>query len=335
MTRPGDRLRSFAARWCGTDTLTRVIDPLVADLQAEYHDARASGFVWRSRWIRIAGLATFIRVVATCAVRSATREMTIWPDEDRRALGRTVGVAAIAITACMTLLLAWPIVRHLQRFPGDWSILYVVPQAIPFAVAFGLSFGAWLGPGRGLTSSRLRLAVVALALLGSAASFATMSWIAPTANQTFRVAVFRSQPAANEGARSTALSRGMAELTRPELKARIETLSREGANAPSALRELATLELRYHTGAALPAASLAIVLLAIAAIPRRQLPSWILGAAALAGCAGYFVLLVKGAGWGQDGSLSPFLAAWLPNLVFGGLAGILMLRSANPARRRA
>jgi predicted benzoate:H+ symporter BenE len=34
MSGPGDRLRAFASRWCCADTMTRLIDPLIADLQA-------------------------------------------------------------------------------------------------------------------------------------------------------------------------------------------------------------------------------------------------------------------------------------------------------------
>ena len=36
MTRPGDRLRRFAAIVCGPETMARLVDPIVADLQAEY-----------------------------------------------------------------------------------------------------------------------------------------------------------------------------------------------------------------------------------------------------------------------------------------------------------
>jgi lipopolysaccharide export LptBFGC system permease protein LptF len=333
MTRPGDRLRSFAARWCSADTLDRVIDPLVADLQAEHHEAVTGGRVWRGRWIRIVGVMAFIRVVATCAVTSTARTMTTWPADDRRALVRTIGVSLIAVTAFMGLLLGLPVLRYPQRAPTAELFFYLIPMAIPIALAFGFPFGAFLGLGA-VSSSRLRASVLALALLCSVASFLTMSWIAPNANQAYREAVYTSLVASSGQMLPADLRRGMAELTRTELKERIDQVALQHATTRRTRRELETLTLRYHLGSALPCAAVAIGLFAIAAIPRRQVRAWLLVTSAFGVSLGYYFLIVVGHSWGMQHELPAFLAAWLPNLVFGALAGILMVRSALLARHR-
>ena len=40
MTAPGTRLQRLASRICSTKTMTRLIDPVIADLQFEYGEAR-------------------------------------------------------------------------------------------------------------------------------------------------------------------------------------------------------------------------------------------------------------------------------------------------------
>jgi hypothetical protein len=40
---PGDRLRSWASHVCSATAMTRLIDPVIADLQSEYADAIRHG----------------------------------------------------------------------------------------------------------------------------------------------------------------------------------------------------------------------------------------------------------------------------------------------------
>jgi len=44
MKRPGARVRAIAARLCRTDTMARLVDPTLADLQAEHSVACRVGF---------------------------------------------------------------------------------------------------------------------------------------------------------------------------------------------------------------------------------------------------------------------------------------------------
>jgi len=63
-----------------------------------------------------------------------------------------------------------------------------------------------------------------------------------------------------------------------------------------------------------------------------EVRAWLLVVSAFGVSIGYFFLIVLGNGLQND--IPIFLAAWLPNLVFGALAGILMVRSALVARHR-
>ena len=68
---PGHRLRTIAAWLCSQRTMERLIDPIVADLQAEYGDEVRQGRVWRSRWIRVA--ACLVLAQSRQCVRVSTR----------------------------------------------------------------------------------------------------------------------------------------------------------------------------------------------------------------------------------------------------------------------
>jgi hypothetical protein len=52
-----DWLRARAARWCSAQTMERVIEPALADVQTEYEAAVRDRRIWRSRWMWIAGHA--------------------------------------------------------------------------------------------------------------------------------------------------------------------------------------------------------------------------------------------------------------------------------------
>ena len=63
MTPPGTRLRALAARLLGATTMERLVDPLIADLQAEYEEASRQGLRWRKYRIWIAGHLAFLTML--------------------------------------------------------------------------------------------------------------------------------------------------------------------------------------------------------------------------------------------------------------------------------
>jgi hypothetical protein len=72
MTRPGDRLRCTAARFCSRSAMERLIDPAVADLQAEYRVAEQAGSVWTRVWTLLRGYAACLKVITLCACPRST-----------------------------------------------------------------------------------------------------------------------------------------------------------------------------------------------------------------------------------------------------------------------
>ncbi len=63
MTPPGTRLRVLAARLCAPITMERLVDPAIADLQAEYEEASRTGPGWRRRWIWMRGHIAFFTMI--------------------------------------------------------------------------------------------------------------------------------------------------------------------------------------------------------------------------------------------------------------------------------
>jgi putative ABC transport system permease protein len=63
MTAPGTRLRAVAARLLDARTVDYLVDPAIADIQAEYEDASRRGLAWRKRWIRLRGYVSFFTMI--------------------------------------------------------------------------------------------------------------------------------------------------------------------------------------------------------------------------------------------------------------------------------
>jgi hypothetical protein len=106
MTPPGTRLRALAARLCAPITMERLVDPAIADLQAEYEEASRTGPGWRRReneiLVRVAlgaGRGRIRKTVIRGATRGGPASFTrwclaqlipsAWPSVDRCSLART------------------------------------------------------------------------------------------------------------------------------------------------------------------------------------------------------------------------------------------------------
>ncbi len=72
MRPPGTRLRALAARLFAASMMERLVDPAIADLQAEYEEALRSGPNWRSRWIWFVGHLAFFRMLVVHGCRRTT-----------------------------------------------------------------------------------------------------------------------------------------------------------------------------------------------------------------------------------------------------------------------
>ena len=89
----------------------------------------------------------------------------------------------------------------------------------------------------------------------------------------------------------------------------------------------AKLDTQYHGRLAWPLTCVVVVLIAIpfgGGSGRRN--AYVGVASSIVICFAYFILMRIGLALGTGGRLSPWLAAWLPNLLFGGGASILIAR---------
>ncbi len=316
MTRAGNRLRAFASRLCCAETMERVVDPLIADLQLEYAKAVHTGSLWRSRWIRIAGGVALLKVIALCGGRSAFDEGTA---DEHRAMARTITFSAVAMCALVALCEApyWRTLQLAVQAQQTRMFLYLIPQALPIAFPIGLTIGILFGFRGRVVSARSKRAVLTMAVAWSAISFAILAWVLPAANQSYREWVFRTY------GQITPLLKGTSELTLAELSGQIESYRHTAMAGSSLVRDLT---FSYHQRWSLACATAVLALFALGVLGRRPSARWTLGLAAVGGCFAYYTLLFLGRSAALGGSVPAFAGAWLPNVVFV-LVSILLLAS--------
>ena len=182
--RPGTRLRALAWRVCRRETMERLIDPIVADIQAEHEIAARRGQCgWTVRW---RGYWSFWSAIArhclTAPFQASPRDADI-------SLVRVVAYPVVGFVLLTALLMAPP----LRAFPWWGSAadriavaLTLVPQALPLTIPAGLCLGVIAAlRGRRPTSGRV-LTVLALAAVSTVAVWAMLEWGVPAGNQRFR-----------------------------------------------------------------------------------------------------------------------------------------------------
>ena len=303
MTRPGDRLREIAARCCSPRAMERLIDPVLADLQAEHGNAARHGRMWKSRWIRIAGYTALLKAITVYGWERVTRIPQEWTVDDYVTLSRTIGCSLLAIIGA-TLLLVAPVWRSFGLSQTK-MLVYMIPQALGLAVPLGFTIGIVCGLGRGGASRRVIGSAVAIAAAGSVMSFVNVGWIMPVANQSFRVGVSGNPD----------ILKGPPELTLSELGLRIDSSKRIG-DVSGAKR----LAIDYHTRSALAYAALPLAHFALSVLSRYHPGRLMLGLVTGGAFLGYYVLLWMGMVFARNGTLPPFVAAWIPNATFVGVS---------------
>ncbi len=222
MTVPGSRLRALAARVCASRTMTRLVDPVLADLQHEYEQAIGHGRVWRSRWIRLRGYSTFLLAMLLHTVRLVWQGAGDWMRRERPKIARTIA-SAIVPFALLTVAFVLGGIGLPLTDNRSWSeasraailIVLVLPQTFPFTIPAALCVATlWQRRGDRLNRSN-GLATALLAVLGCGLVWLTMEYVLPDANQIFR----------EQFAPGRFLERGPSELSLSELSARPDARS--------------------------------------------------------------------------------------------------------------
>jgi hypothetical protein len=311
--------------------MARVVDPLIADLQHEHERAVRDGLLWRSRVVHIIGWIAFSKVLAICLWRDDLAPRN-WTTEDRRMLVKALACSVVMIVV-MTALFEISPIRTVRAVSGlrvsMWVLLLTLaPQALAVAVTLGSTFGIVYAIGGRAFSRRVAEAVVVLALVASALSFANVGWITPAANQAFRVAV---------SGRSN-VAKGAPELTLGELSQAIETVRREPiepaawhfGNPPLYLKRLT---LHYHTRWAVSFSPMVFACFTLSIAAGGFLRRWVLSIAVVAAFFVYYVLLFAGLGLGRPSdfvsSVPAYVSAWAPNVTVALIAACLALRNSR------
>jgi hypothetical protein len=323
MTRPGDRLRAFARRFCAADTMTRIVDPLIADLQHDDASAANSGRACRARR-RLAGYAAFWTTLTICATRASSTGVRRWASADDHAIGRTLAFSSMIAAGLVVLLALLPfyaVVNTNRVAPHEFGRLFLVliPQAIPLALAFGLPLGILVGLRGRSIKRRVRRNVRAICVVSAAAAFPICAWVLPETNQAFREAVVgRGRPPL----------RGANELSFPELRSRLAVL-----NAAGRPDEMRPYLYSYHARLASSAAPFiwGLFALTLASVTRRTLLSTAIVVAAGVCYIACATFIINGNGADTFAGMPLPYLIWMPNGLFTLMTFALWMTTGRSA----
>lgn len=320
MKRPGDWLRACAARACSRQTMERIVDPAIADLQAEHEQALRAGRRDDAARIRIRGYAAFWCAVGLHAVQSAPSSLRHWIAADAGAIARTIWCSLIAFGVVLLLFTASPALHFYSRLQDVSLTLFLVPQAIPISIPISLSLGivcAGLGDRRPPRAIRR---VLPFAVAATLLAFAAMLAV-PAANQAFREGLAHELGLRGK---TFSLSRGVNELSLAELRARIREYEAYGFSGRA--RQFTRA---YHVRFAIPCATLVLGLVAAGISARvRGLALRVLAILITLGI--YWAILAVAE---RSATLPAALAVWAPNLVVTAVAlPLFVTRPDRPQR---
>jgi hypothetical protein len=288
--------------------MERVLDPALADLRFEHQDALRRQRSWRARWIRAAGSLTVLYLIATHVGVSPVETFRPSPP-DAAPIARVLAASAALVAVMTAALVAIVMSNTLVPFaPHPVLVLYLLPAILPVTVPCGFALAvSWIGTGPSWHTAP-RTVIVAAAL--SIMMFIMVGWLAPEANQMYRVTVFGGE-----------MPRGFNELTFAGMRRRLaEQRERMAWPFGSARNPIdPTLDIRireseYHYQGcfAISVAPLALGVFALSISHRRRVVR-IVAILAMSGL--YFGWY----GWMRSpvltfADLSPAVVAWLPNL---------------------
>lgn len=311
-TGPGALARALASRYCSATTMRRIVDPAVADLQAEVDEAARSGDRWRARAAWLTGQLALWRALMWHGACDATA-LVAEPSADRRLLAKLAGLAgSLAVASAVAFAVAASVIiakwRPLPVTPASAVLLaaHMIPLVLPIAVALAI---LWVRVRDGV--SRRRAATSSLALGAALTSLAFVGWILPAATR----ATSRSTETIGRAAAPTAT------LDQQRERARVDEIMGNASARITALND----NLRW----ALAAAPLALAVFAIAlASNRRRIWRTALGSVA---SVAYLLVLIVSLQLGVIRVLPVPVAVWAPNVLFvlAGMAVMTTLRHGD------
>lgn len=323
MSRPGQILRRFAVRVLPATTVRRVVDPVIADWQAEYDEATSGSSVWKRRWIRYAGYGILLRALLVYGCWRMATPWQDWSSDERRSLSRMVGTTIVATVALTAVLAYRPARDFATQLSSPAIIALLIPQAIPIAAPLGLLLGILYASRGGRLSRRVIRGGVVAAVVVSIGSFVLLSQIVPAANMAFRLEAYRQlQPDGDV----SILSRGRAEMTSTELRRQVDQARRSGLGAEAVRR----FDFHLQQRRALAAAALPLAVFALVIGTRRRYGVVVLGLVGGGVTAMYYALMMASEQLTRLGAI-PAVVVWLPHLGVLALSALLLSGPPRPA----
>ena len=340
MNHPGDGLRQLTTRFCSERNRRRLLDPAIADLQAEFAAARRGTSRWGVPRALASGYVSVAKVLVIAICGDLRHEARSWQPAERALARGGIRVAVIMTAAATALTIIYTLSKFTfhAEFPGRnpvaWALImraglgiYLLPSTLALTLPFGLVLGtAWTLRGTARTG-KLGVGAMVLAVACSLGMFVNIAWLTPEANQAFRqIAVARFF----HWDEDRPLTRGENELTLAVLRERIAVARQFGL--PQNARFFETL---YHKKLAITAAAVPMIGVLLALAFRRKWNGAPLIAAAIAVFALYYTGLWTSVYANAIFSAPPIVAAWLPNGLVAAAAILLAAAPRAPTSPRA
>ena len=292
--------------------MERLIDPVISDLQTEFALAIRDGATWRSGWALLVGYVAVAKVSLWCGLLGLRELRHNWSDQDRQGLLHTLWLSgcAIVMVSVPLWLLELPTTSDLlesmrdTEFPPHASVqrlmFYLVPAILPLSMPVGLAIGVAFGAHGRALSRRLSGTIILVALAASAVSVVNVGWLTPATNQLYREAIVGEY-----------VRKGDREFTLPELNRLVQSDVRTRLRMSS---YQASFSFERHKRLGIAAAPLTFCALALVLTIRRRARRIAVLAAVSVAAIGYRMMWWLGYGLSLSESLSPQLAAWMPQM---------------------
>jgi lipopolysaccharide export LptBFGC system permease protein LptF len=286
------------ARVCSAETMSRVVDPIFADMRWE--DGRAT----------VLGCASLAKALAVHAITSVPGwGAALWADDDYAMPKAAAFVIATALIAAVPLL-APPLVgvpRHRGMSPMTVAVT-LLPQALALTLPASLLVAIPLALSQ--LSGRLIRRTLLLSTVVVAANYLVVVHAVPDANQSFREAAARTLPATAQ----VNLVRGPMEMHLSDLRRQIDDLKRTRGGEASARR----LEYTYQLRLAIVAAAIPLAVAGLVVAPLRRGSRRVLLAIGI--LVAYWALMASDERAVQalidsGGFIPEYLCAWTPNAI--------------------
>ncbi|HKE84807.1 MAG TPA: LptF/LptG family permease [Vicinamibacterales bacterium] len=289
--------------------MERLVDPAIADLQADYGDARRRGAIWSARRVLLVGRLAVIKVLTLAAVIELG-DVVRYPTATECAIYWRALRAFMTASIVATMIFIAQNHTHLDltvKAPRTLFVLYLLPATLPLSVAAGVTFAVLWALRTERLTARIVGAMLAVALLCSVAMFVDVAWVVPESNQAYRE-LWAGKPVA----------RGDHEMSLSELRRQI-------ALRPDKKRRLA---LTYHQRWSISAAPLVLTTLGLAMVRfhcRKRTTLLLAGGI----CLTYWMMLFAATDAGIWTMMPVPIVAWSPNIASALLASGLAWRTRN------